>query len=712
MGLRAREARSGVTVAATLEGHGMSGRIAHRIAALGWWWCVAVVAAIAAIVIALAYQTHPAYGIAVGARVQDDPLVRDFNAAERQPMAVGGQTFRWTRAESAIAFPGIGRTAARVVLTMAGGANPNPDVVILANNGEITRVRLTPDFADYPLTVPAPYLTTGNLTLTIQTKPFRAPGDRRELGVLVSRVRVQPGGGVALPPARTALALWSAVVLLLLALLVGGLRGWEASAAALLVALGCAALLVRTRLFVAEGAGPWVRVAAVVLLVAAVLRFAVPWAMRWLGIAGGLHTARWLIAAVIGVLAARLGGLYHPAMIVSDLIFHVHRLEDVIDRHIWYQEIPALYDRNRPVPYPPGAYLLFAPFALVVRSRADLLTIGTQLLDVSRMIVVGLVVWKATRDRIAATCAATLTGIVPLAFIIFSWGNLTNAVGEWALTLLFALCVLGGERLRAWWVAAVSVAVITLALLSHIGVAVTTVALLGALFAVWVVALLRAHRAPWRERDFVVALTLACVAGTIAFGLFYRIPLAGVHAATDDPALAASPAVATGGKYAIGGPRPDPSIGLNEYRTGNPVVAVVGQLGVEGYAFYRVWPLLVAPLGFWLLWRGLPNPPAPFPILPRGHPEGEGDRLSRRLCVMSLVWGGVAIVFLVVGVLAERYVRYAVTAIPAVAVGAGVALGYGWRWRWERAVVVMLLMFSAVSTALVWYGRITRAYHT
>jgi hypothetical protein len=90
---------------------------------------------------------------------------------------------------------------------------------------------------------------------------------------------------------------------------------------------------------------------------------------------------------------------------------------------------------------------------------------------------------------------------------------------------------------------------------------------------------------------------------------------------------------------------------------------------------------------------------------------GAGDG-GRRLCLVCLVWFGVSLAFLVVGVLAGRYVRYAVTAIPAVAVGAGVALGYGWQWRWGRVMTILLLAFSAGATLLIWYGRITRAYHT
>lgn len=686
-------------------------------------WLLAV-AVCAAVVIGAAYQTHPAFDIAIGDRTQDDALVVDFNAAERQPASGGGRVYRWTRGAGEIVLPGIGRTAAMVTLTMAGGANPDPAVVVLANGGTLGRVRLSPDFAEYSFPIPAPYLTTGNLTLTIQAATFRAPGDRRDLGVLVSRVRVQPEGGLTRPPARTALALWGTAVLLMLAFLAVGLRGAEAGALAALAALGFGVLLVRDRLFIALGAPAWLRVAAGSLLLAVALRLVVPPLLRRLGIAGGAVAARWLLAAVLGVFAVRLGGLYHPAMIVSDLVFHVHRMEDVLQRRIWYQEIPAIYDQNRPVPYLPGAYLLFAPFAPIVRNWADLLTVGTQLLDATRALVIGLVVWRALDVRpsppcrpegaaapspatlgaapIAAACAALIAAVVPVAFLVYSWGNLTNAVGEWALTLLFALLALAAERLRRPGWAAAFVAVVLLALLSHIGVAVTAVALLGTTLAVWAVAVVRARRgyAPW-----LAALALTCVAGALAVALFYRIPLGagGARVVTEDPSIPAQPvATAAGGRYEIGGPRPDPTIGLNDARTDNPLVAVAGQLWVEAYAFYRVWPLLLAPLGWWLLWRvgGARGP-------------GGGDRIgaARRLAVLCLIWFGVSLAFLVAGVLAGRYVRYALTAIPAVAVGAGVALGYGWRWRWGRVVAVALLAFSVATTLLIWYGRITRAYH-
>ncbi len=50
-----------------------------------------------------------------------------------------------------------------------------PQVRLLANGGELTRLTLTPDFADYTVPVPAPYLRTGNLTLTLDTAAVPRP---------------------------------------------------------------------------------------------------------------------------------------------------------------------------------------------------------------------------------------------------------------------------------------------------------------------------------------------------------------------------------------------------------------------------------------------------------------------------------------------------------------------------------------------------------
>jgi hypothetical protein len=278
------------------------------------------------------------------------------------------------------------------------------------------------------------------------------------------------------------------------------------------------------------------------------------------------------------------------------------------------------------------------------------------------------------------------------------------------------------------------------------------VALLGAVLGLWGIALLwpwrrggKAERRKGGEAEgtqdsglrtprvvtpWLTAVVLTCVAGALAFVLFYRIPLTGTHAVTADASLSTPSVTQNGGRYEIGGPRPDPTIGLPDHRTDNPVIAVAGQLGEEGYAFYRVWPLVLAPLGWWLLIS--PNPLSPFPRgrgdscaalvtsykrtfvspFPRSAGEGQGEgAISLRLVALCVVWCGVSLLFLIVGVLTGRYVRYSMTAIPAVTIGAGMALGYLWRWRWGRAVALLLLAFSVASTLLVWYGRITRAYH-
>jgi len=690
----------------------------------GAWLLVAM--AFAALVLALAFQTHPVADSAIGNSVADGTLVRGFNAAEAQPANTGGRTYRWSQGESSIVYPGIGRTAATVTLTLAGGANPMPQVRLLANGGELTRLTLTPDFADYTVQVPAPYLRTGNLTLTLDTLPFHAPGDRRELGVLVSRVRVVPDGGFALPPARPLLALWGAVVLLMLALCVVGLSGGEAAVAGVAVAVAVAVGIAGNRFFITVATAAWLRVGIVTLLLAPVLRGAVSLIARRRASAGiNIPDARGILAVAVAIFAVRLGGLWHPAAIVSDLAFHVHRFEDVVVRHQWYQEIPALYASGRPVPYPPAAYLLFAPFA-AVPDHAALLTLGTQLLDAGRIVIVGFVAWQVARNPVAGTCAAFLAGATPVASLLFSWGNLTDATGEAALTVVFALLMLAWPRLREPRVAVAFVAALLFTLLAHIGVAVTAVAFLSmavVLAAAWS---LRRSRSVGALRALVPLVALSLVAGILAVALFYRVPLAGASgtsgakAATVMDAPAPVPPPATSG-YTIGAPRPDATIGLPAVRTANPAVAVVGQFGEEAWAFYRVWPLVLAPVGVWLLDK-------------RGRErDAEGEREGKTPGVVTTdttaaateyptqnapypvlalsAWLLGALVLLIVGVLTGQFVRYAVSALPAVAVGASVALAHSWRWPWGRVAVIALLAFTGLATLFMWYGRITRTYH-
>src|SRR3954449_12197821 len=77
VGLRAEGAEA-VERAGTRPSPGALASIARAgrwIAGLAWWWHVVAVAVIAAALIGAAYQGHPAYDIAIGQRVQDDPLV-------------------------------------------------------------------------------------------------------------------------------------------------------------------------------------------------------------------------------------------------------------------------------------------------------------------------------------------------------------------------------------------------------------------------------------------------------------------------------------------------------------------------------------------------------------------------------------------------------------------------------------------------------------
>src|SRR5947209_7382834 len=96
-----------------------------------WWaprraravWALLAVAVLGAIVLVAAYQVRPTYRLTVGDAPHDRPLIGNFNQPERQPAQFGGRRFRWTRDDGTIAFPGIGRQAVAVDITLAGSNN-------------------------------------------------------------------------------------------------------------------------------------------------------------------------------------------------------------------------------------------------------------------------------------------------------------------------------------------------------------------------------------------------------------------------------------------------------------------------------------------------------------------------------------------------------------------------------------------------------------
>ncbi len=677
------------------------------------WLLVLLVAP--ALLIGAAYQVRPTVHIPVGDATVDTALVRNFNAPERQAVTDGGRRFRWTRGEGTLELPGIGRGAYGVDLVLNGANNPQPDVRILANGVIVGAFRCTPDFATYHVDIPADLTAHGSLTLAVSASPFTPRGDRRTLGIVVEDVTLRPvGGGVLLPPVRIAFSLWLGAVCVGLALMASGIGRRGAAVGAVVAGGTMAVWIAANRLFLTVDAGNILRAGVLMVAVCAAIRFAVPPLCRRCGLATTAHDVRWLAAVAGAVVALRFVGVMHPLIAVVDLRFHLNRLADVVDRHQLLLPIESAEVGGRTILYAPTPYLVLWPFTLVVRDRVLLLVLFALAIDTARLCIVWATVRVAMRDLRTANLAVATMAAMPVGWIVYSWGVFANIFAEGLLAVLFGLLVLGYGRLAgrrgeamAW--CAVFVAVIALTLLSHIGVFVLTAATLVLYGTVRLLLAARAQsRAGWTA--LVLFTVAAVIAGIVAFAVFWRFPAQNILSGRQTTVIARDstpdangtmPAQPSPQRYRTGGATPDDRIGLPAIATDNFAVALVREAWEMGYAFYGVWPVVAALLGLALLARSVRDDA--FRV------SGLGSRFS--LLLTLAIWLLVVLVMLVIGIVARLYVRYALYALPAVAVGAGIALAWLSRQgRWGGIAVAALLSLSVAWSLLMWYDRIVYAF--
>ena len=142
----------------------------------------------------------------------------------------------------------------------------------------------------------------------------------------------------------------------------------------------------------------------------------------------------------------------------------------------------------------------------------------------------------------------------------------------------------------------------------------------------------------------------------------------------------------------VGGSVADRSLGLPVRFVDNWREWLTG--GLEGFrnearAYYRAWPLFGALLGFVGLWRS------------------RGSTGRTRAVLVACAWAVAVITFALVGWIANLYVRYALFALPIVALGTGLLLGLlGRRGWWGSALMLLVVGFFVVEAVVLWQYRI------
>ena len=371
---------------------------------------------------------------------------------------------------------------------------------------------------------------------------------------------------------------------------------------------------------------------------------------------------------------------------------------------------------GRTVLYAPTPYLVMLPFSWIIHNRTFLLFLFSLTIDALRFCLLWYLARRVTDDLLTANLVVLTMALMPVGWVVYSWGVFANIFAEGMLTVLFVLLMVGYERLvgrRRWMWCGIFAGVIALTLLAHIGVFVLTAATVT-LYLLGRVICTEHPAAPATGEGGAIAI---CVAGTVAaavaFGLFYRFPAHDLFTGKQSPPIEQSDTttlpLTASISIAPAARRRMTAIGLPAITTSHLSVALALEAWEMSYAFYRVWPVVACIAGIVVLARTsqLPSPQGKGEIV-GSHRDTPSDRLS----VLTLVvWLLVTAIMLVVGITTHLYVRYALYALPAVAFGVGVALA--WivrRFRWGWCLAALPLVFSLVTTLLIWYDRIVYAF--
>lgn len=657
----------------------------------------------------LAWQVKTPYALDVGG-ITDDAFVQHFNAKEPDPLKQLHPpfTYRWSQAASHLTWPGLGNVPLTLTLRLAGPPFPDlpPPVVTATVRGQSFPLALTRDLQDYSLGVGrGTPLWDGDLVVTLQAPPFQAPGDPRELGVLVDRATVTPAGpgprpGVVPPVAD--LARWA------LAVALAWLLGWRLSGrphragvvgGLLALAVAAAAAGERPNLGLLAPLAPPLLLAAYILAV-----LTIPLAQALLDRAAGqgtrvarraardaesgirnpesgsksrgitqpsthttsliqnskLKTPNSVSSLIAGALAAaflvRVGGMLYPQFLSSDILLHVKYLGWVADgTWLWAGVLP----NGAPQPYPPLPYLAPALLAGLVPDHAALLRVTIGLLDATCVLPVAYLAARLGGPRAGAGAAGVY------AFLAAPFGLLSAGVYAylfasvlWTWTLaLWGAVLLAPRVTRGLWTALA--AALFLTFLGAYGILIAAVSVVG----IFIVGALIGGPADLRRRAVGLAAALA-LAGAAAFVVYYihfvdilLTPAGGVDTGVQRPA---DPGAAL---LDLLSRRLEPNLGL---------------------------PALVLAVAGWLSRAG----------------QGRG------LGLLVLATAAAGLGFAAISLVAGENIRYALLFAPPVAVGAGLFLG-ALAGRGRAGGVWSMLLVAALLWHLlgIWLPLIFTRYH-
>ncbi|MGE5140061.1 MAG: hypothetical protein ACM3JD_11405, partial [Rudaea sp.] len=261
------------------------------------------------------------------------------------------------------------------------------DLTVFVNDVELAEPQAAGQgWQEYALPITDPkYLTSDDLRIRLESDTFspkaEIPGsaDKRYLGVQLDRIEMWPlvrqGGNwrqvnypvwdpFVLPPPRVVFSLAGSILLFYLGLVLFRVPRRPAFAVSAAAALGAAAILIFARPFLPIFATQALIVMAVSVVLGLGLRAVLPRFMAWGGVDAPASEINLLALIFAFGFLVKTAFLWYPQMISFDLLYHVHRVQYIMEGNLFWS-IPSAFNEfgGQAVPYLPSFYLFLAPFA-------------------------------------------------------------------------------------------------------------------------------------------------------------------------------------------------------------------------------------------------------------------------------------------------------------------------------------------------------------
>lgn len=611
----------------------------------------------------IAFQLQVTHRIDVGTG-NDGFYLRGIYAQEEG----NGTDFRWLSGDSEIVVPGApGNSTWNASLRLSNGRPPgsvSPTIRVLADGREVARYTVDIPFQDYTFQFHRPPLADEDLVVAIQSQTFDPVGDEdnRQLGVVLDTISLSPerdsvGEPYIYPPAY-------AITVLVLLVGLAGLLGYLGTP---IVGATVALFALIAGLVVGQIREPDITTSYVfnlllILVTTVIATLILRPTVRWLYARGGmildLREERWLAGIFAFGALAHLAGVFYPGFAAHDLIFQTHRVEDILRGNFLLSVISSEWGYQR-TPYPLALYALMAPFTAVTSAlygdTALPLRLLPPLIDATSPFLIFYLLRRCRFPDPAPLIAAFCYTLAPATYQLLWWGFYSNLFGQWATLAVLTLTIARYGDLARPKVFALLVALLGLALLSHPGTFVLTVALIPLL----ALGLAFYHRDD--RRGAVALLAALAVSGVIVYALYY-VHFTGL--------------VLSEVRGILSGTR-DATAGDND-RGWEPAY-ITNRLFVMPFALYFVAACIT---GVRLLFA-----------------KGQERALGWLVTAIVLT----ASIFAAIHVTTGLWVRYFVFLTPALAIGLGV--GLAWltsRGRWARGLVWLTLAYCTLSSLIFW----------